>query len=153
MKILEKISSFFGRYMALVVLTVAALALTVGDREDADALVGTIHENQRRFGALWDHWECGFRYTRPLSSWTTLTAASGLQVNAEKKTVRLQPVQASLTVPVATCAFLATAVFEGKTCTLAVREGSAESWTVEGPEGYQVTVEDLRRIDGSETHL
>ena len=120
----------------------ASLALSVGETETADAVMGAIQENQRRFGALWDHWECGFRYTRPLSSWTTLTAASGLQVNAEKKTVRLQPVQASLTVPVATCAFLATAVFEGKTCTLAVREGSAEGWTVEGPEGYRVTVED-----------
>ena len=58
------------------------------------------------------------------------------------KTVRLQPVQASLTVPVATCAFLATAVFEGNTCVLSVREGSASGWTVEGPEGYRVTVED-----------
>ena len=121
---------------------VAALALTVGDREDADALVQTIHANQLRFGALWDHWECGFRYTRPLSSWTTMTAASGLAVDAEKKTVRLAPVHASLTVPVATCAFLATAVFEGNTCALAIWEGSADGWTVECPEGYRVTVTD-----------
>ena len=71
-----------------------------------------------------------------------MTAASGLKVDAEKKTVRLAPVQDSLTVPVVTCAFLATAVFEGNACTLILREGSADGWTVECPEGYCVTVED-----------
>ena len=116
----------------------ASLALSVGERKAADAIVAAIHENQWRFGALWDHWECGFRYTRPLSSWTTLTAASGLSVRAEEKIIRLHPVQSSLTVPVATCAFLATAVFEDHTCTLILREGSADGWTVEVPEGYRV---------------
>ncbi len=120
----------------------ASLALSAGERETADAIVSAIHENQKRFGALWDHWECGFRYTRPLSSWSTLTAASGLAVDAANKFLRLAPVQDSLTVPVVTCAFLATAVFEGNTCTLAVREGSAEGWTVECPEGYRVVVTD-----------
>ena len=120
----------------------AALALSVGERKTADALVAAIHENQRRFGALWDHWECGFRYTRPLSSWTTMTAASGLAVDAEKKIVRLAPVMDSLTVPVVTCAFSATAVFEGDTCALTIREGSADGWTVEGPAGCRVVVTD-----------
>ena len=121
----------------------AALAMSVGERKTADALVSTIHGNQRRFGALWDHWECGFRYTRPLSSWTTMTAASGLAVDAEKKIVRLAPSTSDpLTVPVVTCAFSATAVFEGNTCALTIREGSADGWTVEGPEGCRVVVTD-----------
>ena len=119
---------------------VAALALTVGDRETADKLVGTIHENQKRFGALWDHWECGFRYTRPLSSWTTMNAASGLSVDAEKKLLRLSPAILPLTVPVVTCFCSATAVFGEKTCVLTVHEGSLEGWVVEGPAGTTVEI-------------
>ena len=118
----------------------AALALTVGDAANADALVGTIHENQRRFGALWDHWECGFRYTRPLSSWTTMTAASGLSVDAEQKLLRLSPAAVPLTVPVVTCFCSATAVFDGTSCILTVHEGSLDGWTVEGPAGCAVVI-------------
>ncbi len=122
--------------------TVAALALSVGDREDADALVGTIHENQRRFGALWDHWECGFRYTRPMSSWTTMNAAAGLSVDAEKKILRLDPPEVPLTVPVITCFCSAVAVFEEKSCVLTVHEGSLDGWTVECPAGTEVVIRD-----------
>ena len=71
-----------------------------------------------------------------------MTAASGLAVDAEKKVVRLAPVMDSLTVPVVTCAFSATAVFEGDTCALTIREGSADGWTVEGPAGCRVVVTD-----------
>ena len=110
----------------------AALSLTVGDRASADALVGTIHENQLRFGALWDHWECGFRYTRPLSSWTTMPAAAVLFLDAEKKILRITPRISPLTIPVVTCFCMATAEFDGKTCTLTVHEGSLDGWTVEG---------------------
>ena len=57
----------------------AALCLSVGLRGEAEAVVSTIQNNQSRFGALWDHWECGHHYSRPMSSWTTLTAALGLR--------------------------------------------------------------------------
>ena len=119
---------------------VAALALTVGDRADADAVVGTIHENQRRFGALWNHWECGFRYTRPLSSWTTMTAAAGLAVDAENRTIRLAPCCEPLTVPVVTCFCSALAEFAEGQCTLTVYEGSLDGWKIEMPEGTEVLV-------------
>ena len=109
-------------------------------REDADALVGTIHEHQRRFGALWDHWECGFRYTRPLSSWTTMPAASGLSVDAEQKILRLEPRELPLTIPVITCFCSAVAVFDEKSCILTVHEGSLDGWTVECPAGTEVVI-------------
>ncbi len=119
---------------------VAALALTVGDREDADALVQTIHANQLRFGALWNHWECGFRYTRPLSSWTTMTAASGLAVDAEKKTIRFSPCEFPLTVPFVTCSSTGWAVFEKERAVLTVCEGSLDGWMVECPDGMEIVV-------------
>ena len=36
---------------------------------------------------FWDHWECGHHYTRPMSSWSTLIAASGMKVDYENKTI------------------------------------------------------------------
>ncbi len=77
----------------------SALALSVGDRESADAVVGSIHNNQLRLGSFWDHWECGHHYTRPMSSWSTLIAASGMSVDYENKRLKLSPVNKSITFP------------------------------------------------------
>ena len=63
----------------------AALALSVGLREIADREIGSIDENQMRLGHFWDHWECGHHYTRPMSSWSTLIAASGMKVDYANK--------------------------------------------------------------------
>ena len=122
---------------------VAALAMSVGLGEIADTLVSTIHENQMRFGLFWEHWECGFRYTRPLSSWTTMLAASGLAVDAEKKILRLNPAYPQLTVPVCTCDFLGTASFESGACTITVKDGSLDGWKIEVPESIGTV-----KIDG-----
>lgn len=122
--------------------TVAALALMTGKPDYADDVVSVIHENQRRFGALWNHWECGFRYTRPLSSWTTMTAASGLSVDAEKRILRLAPYIVPLTVPVVTCFCSATAAFTQDRLVLTVEEGSLDGWTVEAPAGCEIVIAD-----------
>ncbi len=125
--------------------TIAALALSVGMKDQADALVRTIHENQARFGKLWEHWECGFRYTRPLSSWTTMTAASGLSVDAEEKVIRFSPAPVSgeeeLTVPFFTCACMGTVSFRHSACTLTVTDGSTDGWRIELPTGMTLAVE------------
>lgn len=109
----------------------AALAMSVGLHDIADTLVTSIHENQMRFGLFWDHWECGFRYTRPLSSWTTMLAASGLAVDAGKKEIRLRPCQPNLTVPLCTGNMLGTAVFDGDRCVITILEGSLDGWTID----------------------
>ena len=119
---------------------VAALALSVGMREEADAVVRTIHENQIRFGKFWEHWECGFRYTRPLSSWTTMIAASGLSADAAEKTVRFRPAAVPLTVPFFTCGPCGTAEFRENACRIRLWNGPADGWTFEAPDGMTVTV-------------
>ena len=53
---------------------VAAALLSVGELTTAQEMIETIHQNQRDLGLFFNHWECGFRYTRPLSSFLTLTA-------------------------------------------------------------------------------
>lgn len=54
-------------------LTAAAL-LSVGEYARGIDMIETMQENQRSFGYFFNHWECGYRYTRPLSSWLTLMA-------------------------------------------------------------------------------
>ncbi len=108
----------------------AALCLRVGLREEADRIVTAIRDNQARFGALWDHWECGHHYSRPMSSWTTLTAALGLQADAARRILRLDPIAENLTLPLCIPGVLGTVtVKDGKT-SVHVTEGSLEGWRV-----------------------
>ena len=111
--------------------TIAALALSLGLEEISRTIMESTHENQLRCGRLWDHEECGPRYTRPLSSWTTLTAAGGLRVDAANKVIRLSPCRGELTVPFCTCDHLGTVTFSGGQCTITLTEGSLEGWEVE----------------------
>ena len=120
--------------------TIAALALTVGKTEIADAIVSNTHESQLRLGALWSHQECGYRYTRPLSSWTTMTAASGIEIDSAKKTMSLSPCKNEIKVPVCTCDFIGTAVFHNGNCEITLSEGNLESWKVTLRGGGIITV-------------
>ena len=108
----------------------AALCLSVGMRDDADALVMAIHDNQARFGALWDHWECGHHYTRPLSSWTTLNAALGLRVDAARRIIRLAPVEKNVTLPLCLPGLLGTVEVRDNVVTVRVTEGDPDDWTI-----------------------
>ena len=110
---------------------VAALCLSVGMRSEADALIASITENQARFGALWDHWECGHHYTRPMSSWTTLTAALGLKVDFAKKTLCLRPVSDNIILPLCLPGILGTVNVRNGSVSIDIKEGSLEGWTVE----------------------
>jgi uncharacterized protein (DUF608 family) len=108
----------------------AALCMSVGMRDDADSLVTAIHNNQARFGALWDHWECGHHYSRPLSSWTTLNAALGLQIDAARRILRLRPVAEDLTLPLCFPGVLGTAEIKNGKANIRLAEGSLDGWTV-----------------------
>ena len=108
----------------------AALCLYVGLPDDAKALVSSIQENQSRFGALWDHWECGHHYTRPMSSWTTLNAALGLQIDAARRILRLNPVAKDLTLPLCFPGVLGTVKVENGAVQIRVSQGSLDGWTV-----------------------
>ncbi len=108
----------------------AALCLYVGLRPEAESLVTAIRNNQARFGALWDHWECGHHYTRPLSSWTTLNAALGLQVDAARRILRFRPALENVTLPLCFPGVLGTAEVKNGAVSLSLTEGSLAGWTV-----------------------
>lgn len=108
----------------------AALCMSVGMRDEADALVTAIRDNQACFGALWNHWECGHHYTRPMSSWTTLNAALGLQIDSVRRVIRLTPVSDNITLPLCLPGVLGTVKIENGKASVSVIEGSLDGWTV-----------------------
>ncbi len=109
---------------------ISAMALSVGLKEMSDTIVTTIHNNQARFGAFWDHWECGHHYTRPMSSFATLNAFLGIRVNRNKKVLSLSPVCDNATLPLCLCECLAEVKIENGKCTINCIEGSLDGWEI-----------------------
>jgi len=110
--------------------TIASLAMSVGLEEISDTIVESTHNNQLITGRLWNHEECGSRYTRPMSSWTTLVAASGLKIDAGRKILSLKPFKQNVKVPLCTGEFLGTVVFDGENCDITLYEGSLDGWMI-----------------------
>ena len=108
----------------------AALCLYAGLQDQADLTVETIRDNQTRFGALWDHWECGHHYSRPMSSWTTLNAALGLRVDVAEKTIWLNPISDNIRLPLCVKDLLATVTVENGECSVKAVEGDLTSWNI-----------------------
>ena len=127
-----------------------ALCLSVGLRNEADALVTAIRDNQFRFGALWDHWECGHHYTRPMSSWTTLNAALGLQVDHARRILRLNPIAENITLPLCFPGVLGTVAVQNGAVHLRIAAGSLDGWTVMIGEAEQPAVVSSEKNDAKE---
>lgn len=108
----------------------SALAISVGLSEISDSIINTIESNQYRLGHIWDHWECGHHYTRPMSSWGTLIAASGMAVDYEKKKLSFSPFKNNLTVPVVLPDILAIAEFTDRKCSINCIRGNLAGWEI-----------------------
>jgi hypothetical protein len=108
----------------------AALALAVGETEISDTVIDSIHSNQLRLGHFWDHWECGHHYTRPMSSWSTLIAASGLKIDYENKKISFKPICENITFPLIIPDVLAKVTFaDGKLSTESI-QGNLNDWEI-----------------------
>ena len=108
----------------------AALAMSVGLSDISDTVVKSVHDTQMRLGHFWDHWECGFRYTRPMSSWTTMLSASGMTVDLCAKKLSFRPYREKLTVPFAFDGILGTVSFDDGKCNVKTVYGSLDGWEI-----------------------
>ena len=102
----------------------------MGLKDIADREIKSIDNNQMRFGCFWDHWECGHHYTRPMSSWSTLIAASGLAVDYEKKKITFKPVCKDITFPLCLPDILAKVTFTDGKCDIACIKGDISDWEI-----------------------
>ena len=108
----------------------SALALSTGLGEASDTIVSSIHCNQLRLGHFWDHWECGHHYTRPMSSWSTLIAASGMKVDYENKKLSFSPINKNLTFPLILPDILAKVKFADGEISVECLSGSLSEWEI-----------------------
>ncbi|MBE6773752.1 MAG: hypothetical protein E7544_05960 [Ruminococcaceae bacterium] len=108
----------------------SALALSVGLREIADTEIYSVHSNQMRLGAFWDHWECGHHYTRPMSSWSTLHAALGLSVDYANKKITFNPLSKNIRLPLCLPDVLATVSFTDGKYDIRYLKGNLEGWEI-----------------------
>ena len=108
----------------------AALALSVGKTEISDTVIDSIHRNQLRFGHFWDHWECGHHYTRPMSSWSSLLAASGLKIDYENKKLSFKPICKNISFPLIIPDILARVVFTDGDLSIEGVQGDLSDWEI-----------------------
>lgn len=108
----------------------SALALSVGNSKIADTIVDSIHKNQLRLGHFWDHWECGHHYTRPMSSWSTLIAASGMKVDYENRKLSFISADKNITFPLVLPDVLAKISFTDGELGVECIKGDLREWTI-----------------------
>ncbi|MBR6568480.1 MAG: hypothetical protein IKK60_07485 [Clostridia bacterium] len=108
----------------------SALALSVGKDGIADAVLSSIHSNQLRLGHFWDHWECGHHYTRPMSSWSTLIAVSGMSVDYENKKLTFSPKKGNILLPLVLPDILAKVKITDGKCSIDCIKGNLDGWEI-----------------------
>ncbi|MBR4858400.1 MAG: hypothetical protein IKU08_04360 [Clostridia bacterium] len=108
----------------------SALALSVGETEISDTVVESIHSNQFRLGHFWDHWECGHHYTRPMSSWSTLIAVSGLKIDRKNKKLSFNPTYKNITIPLIMPDVLAKVTLTDGKPYIECIQGNLDEWEV-----------------------
>jgi uncharacterized protein (DUF608 family) len=69
----------------------ASFLMTHGRFADGVKVVEAIHRRYLRAGRPWSHVECGNHYSRALSSWATLLAATGFRPDAPNQTLTIMP--------------------------------------------------------------
>ena len=69
----------------------ASFMMDHGHFADGAELVAAVHRRYLRAGMPWNHVECGDHYSRPMSSWATLLAATGFKPDVPRQLLTLAP--------------------------------------------------------------
>ncbi len=69
----------------------ASLLMDHGRYADGVKVVEAIHRRYLRAGQPWNHVECGGHYSRAMSSWATMLAATGFKPDVPNKTLTIIP--------------------------------------------------------------
>jgi hypothetical protein len=103
----------------------ASFLMDHGWYEEGTRVVEAVHRRYLRAGMPWNHVECGNHYTRAMSSWTTLLAATGFKPDWPAQTLGLLPVApGDFRAPWVTASGFGTISRKGGTLTLDCRSGS-----------------------------
>ena len=69
----------------------ASFMMDHGHYADGAELVAAVHRRYLRAGMPWNHVECGDHYSRPMSSWSTLLAATGFKPDWPREMLTIAP--------------------------------------------------------------
>jgi len=69
----------------------ASLLMDHGRYADGVKIVETIHRRYLRAGQPWNHVECGGHYSRAMSSWSTMLAATGFKPDLPNSCIEISP--------------------------------------------------------------
>ncbi len=69
----------------------ASMLMDHGRFADGVKIVETIHRRYLRAGQPWNHIECGGHYSRAMSSWATMLAATGFKPDLPNRTLQVIP--------------------------------------------------------------
>ena len=87
-------------------------------------IVEAIYRRYLRAGQPWNHVECGGHYSRAMSSWCTLLAATGFKPNLPEKTLTIIPgIPGDFRAPWITASGFGTIIRSGKTLQVSCKHG------------------------------
>jgi uncharacterized protein (DUF608 family) len=105
----------------------ASFLMDHGRFADGVKVVEATHRRYLRAGQPWNHVECGGHYSRAMSSWTTLLAATGFKPDMPNKCVALLPsVPGDFRAPWVTASGFGTIMRAGRTMSIHCAEGTLE---------------------------
>lgn len=105
----------------------ASLLMDHGRYTDGVKIVEAIHRRYLRAGQPWNHVECGGHYSRAMSSWATLLAATGFKPDVPNKTLAIVPTVAEdFRAPWVTASGFGTISRTGQTLSIHCARGALE---------------------------
>ena len=105
----------------------ASALMDRGRYADGVKIVEAIHRRYLRAGQPWNHIECGGHYSRAMSSWATLLAATGFKPDLSNATVEIAPkVPGDFHAPWVTAAAYGTMQRVGRTVSVTCVSGKLE---------------------------
>ncbi len=105
----------------------ASFLMDHGRYDDGVRLVEAVHRRYLRAGMPWNHVECGGHYTRAMSSWATLLAATGFKPDWPAQSLTLAPaVPGDFHAPWVTAAGFGRVSRRSGTLTIACHSGALE---------------------------
>ncbi len=132
----------------------ASMLIDRGHVKQGLLIIDAVHRRYLRAGQPWNHVECGGHYSRAMSSWATLLAATGFKPDRPSKSLALLPkIEGNFHAPWVTPTGFGTLRRNGETLSLHCVSGELElaSLTVPAP-AISLRLNNAR-LDTTETHL
>ena len=109
-----------------------------GRYADGVKIVEAVHRRYMRAGQPWNHVECGGHYSRAMSSWATLLAATGFKPDVPNKTLSILPsITGDFRAPWVTADGFGTIARTGKALTISCINGSLHLQSLRLPLPYR----------------